>query len=165
MCEDTLEKLAMKKDQRARGVEAVLEEVVIHGFVEFAFGFQLFSSFRSDTVEQKWFRECILNPDFGIPVLIYTGPNGKQWIVRNDGKASLQKFFHRLVRDDEEGRHAEDIFDFNEEFVRFPHFIFLICKCKCANSDITTLKLLVLGSLIVRLVNGWGLVEVATASL
>ncbi|CAM4568533.1 unnamed protein product [Leuciscus chuanchicus] len=81
------------------------------------FAFELFASFfKRQTVEKEWFRDCILNPKYGIPVLIYRR-TGKEWIILADGSASMDNIFLQIFKDEDE-KHDQDIEDVNTETVR-----------------------------------------------
>lgn len=94
------------------------------GVLAMDFAFELFASFfERQTVEKEWFRDCILNPEYGIPVLICR-QTGKQWIILDDGSASMENIFLQLVDEDE---YHEDIKDVNAETVQFGFE--LLCMC------------------------------------
>lgn len=100
----------------------MLEELLVPyedkpcGVLDMDFAFKLFVSFfERQTVEKEWFWDCILNPKYGIPVLIYR-QTGKQWIILADGSVSMDNIFLQLVKDEDE-KHDQVIEDVNTETV------------------------------------------------
>ena len=136
--EETLQKLELlidkREDPKLRGIQRVLEELLVSvdsedkpcGWLEFGFAFDLFLFyFEREAIQREWFRDCLLNPEFGIPVLIYRARTGKQWIILNDGSASLQGIFLQLVGEEEEKCDQEEMDDVTTEMVRRDR----LCMC------------------------------------
>lgn len=101
-----LEYFREKKDNpRLQGIQRVLEELMVPcesdkkvaGILEYQFAYELFASFFEKKIDSDWFRDSILHPEYGIPVLLYQY-QGKWWVVLNDDLASLPNVFLQFLK-------------------------------------------------------------------
>ena len=72
-------------------------------WLDYEYAFELFSSFFIVLPQRIWFRDLLLDKEYGIPVALFRRPSGAGVLVLNDSTASIPNILLHIAQQDEKG--------------------------------------------------------------